>query len=71
MTRCTFHTMRPQFVESYNIFDQNLGFEPQNMPWGGIPRPTGPQHKHRDFPSSHFVGTTIFAQNPSNYSRTT
>lgn len=34
MTQHTFHAPRLQFVESYNIFDQNLGFEPQNMLWG-------------------------------------
>jgi len=27
---------RSQFAESYKTFDQNLGFEPQNILWGGF-----------------------------------
>ena len=34
MIQYTFHTPHPQFAKSYNIFDQNLGFKPQDMLWG-------------------------------------
>ena len=34
-------------AEFYTIFDQKLGFKPQNL-LRGIPYPTGPQHNHRD-----------------------
>lgn len=49
----------------YIEFDQNLGFKPQNLPWG-TPHPISPEHKHRESPSSHFDGVEIFLQRPPN-----
>ena len=34
MTQHILHAPCPQFVESYNTFEQNLGFKPQNKLWG-------------------------------------
>jgi len=33
---------------------------------GGIPHPTGPQHKHRDSPSSLSISVEIFVRRPPN-----
>jgi len=33
---------------------------------GQIPRPTGPQQKHRDSPSGHYIGANIFTWRPPN-----
>jgi len=46
------------FTLGLQKLDQNMGFKPQNFPWG-IPHPTGPQHKHHESPSSHSVGAEI------------
>ena len=44
MTHLIFRAPHLQFAESYNKFDQNLGFESQNMLWGdSMPNRKGAQ----------------------------
>ena len=66
-----YHTLRapyPQFAESLQQYRVKTWALIPKTCLGGIPCPTGPQHKHRDLPLSHSVEAVIMVWSPSNCS---